>query len=730
MKNNSIILLIALLGLLSRPTQASPLGTAFTYQGRLSLNGGGNAINGLYDFSFKVFDDATAGTAQGLNPLNLTAVPVTDGFFLVTLDFGAGVFPGDARWLDISVKTNGAPNYDHLLPRQPLTPAPYALFTPSAARFSGSLGGDVTGPQAATVVAAVSGQTAANVAAGASAANAATSANTPGTIVKRDGAGGFSAGSIGLGTPSPSEAFDVASGNVLIRGPGGFTKNGDAAYVYLGDHNHYLEGVYGYGLKFGTWPGPMDALVITENPPGYVGIGTTSPQAKLEVNGPVLADGDLLAPRLNVGLGHTLNGAWTTIAGGYLNTASQDYATVSGGRWNVASGVGAVVGGGGADGVPRMLGQGNTASGPASTVGGGVANLAGGSYATVAGGLVDLATNNYATVAGGAYNIAGAVSTTVAGGYQNSALGQDSTVGGGYTNTASGLGATVPGGYNNYARGAYSFAAGYSAYAYGDGSVVFADSQAGTFSGKAYPDEFAIRARSGVYVQSDVGIHLNARNCPLITRDWDRFDNFAPGAKSYVGRWGLFMEPYALALGIPATDVGPRRMAVLCYNTDGSSNEVFSVGNDGVTVVKVLQINGGSDLAEPFAVSDLEPAPKGSVMIIDDLHPGQLRVSTQPYDKRVAGVVSGAGGMNPGLTIAQQGVTDKGSPVALSGRVYTLADTSNGSIQPGNLLTTSATPGHAMKATDPAKAQGAIIGKAMGELKTGKGLILVLVSLQ
>ena len=68
--------------------------------------------------------------------------------------------------------------------------------------------------------------------------------------------------------------------------------------------------------------------------------------------------------------------------------------------------------------------------------------------------------------------------------------------------------------------------------------------------------------------------------------------------------------------------------------------------------------------------------------------------------------------------------------MALSGRVYVLADATSGGIEPGDLLTTSDTPGHAMKVTDHAKAQGAILGKAMSGLSTGKGLVLVLVTLQ
>jgi hypothetical protein len=82
------------------------------------------------------------------------------------------------------------------------------------------------------------------------------------------------------------------------------------------------------------------------------------------------------------------------------------------------------------------------------------------------------------------------------------------------------------------------------------------------------------------------------------------------------------------------------------------------------------------------------------------------------------------------VSLRQQGKLDAGQNVALTGRVYVLADASNGPIQPGDLLTTSATPGRAMMVTDFQRARGAILGKAMSGLNSGKGLVLVLVSLQ
>ena len=148
----------------------------------------------------------------------------------------------------------------------------------------------------------------------------------------------------------------------------------------------------------------------------------------------------------------------------------------------------------------------------------------------------------------------------------------------------------------------------------------------------------------------------------------------------------------------------------------------------GTMSCKVLTIRGGADVAEPFAMP--ETIAKGSVVVIDDAHPGQLKLSAEAYDTRVAGIVSGANGINPGIALHQEGVVEGGQNVALSGRVYVRADAASGAIKPGDLLTTSDTPGHAMKVTEHGKAQGAILGKAMSGLKDGKGMVLVLVTLQ
>ncbi len=170
--------------------------------------------------------------------------------------------------------------------------------------------------------------------------------------------------------------------------------------------------------------------------------------------------------------------------------------------------------------------------------------------------------------------------------------------------------------------------------------------------------------------------------------------------------------------------VGP---TTVCLSWD-YSGDVWVSNNCSVAT---LTIRGGADLAEPFKMSESsESIPQGAVVVIDAQNPGRLKMSDSPYDTRVAGVVSGANGVNPGIQMHQDGMIEGGENVSLSGRVYVQADTSNGAIQPGDMLTTSSTPGHAMRVSDHARAAGAILGKAMTGLSEGKGMVLVLVTLQ
>jgi hypothetical protein len=171
--------------------------------------------------------------------------------------------------------------------------------------------------------------------------------------------------------------------------------------------------------------------------------------------------------------------------------------------------------------------------------------------------------------------------------------------------------------------------------------------------------------------------------------------------------------------------------ALRCFYIDDAEvwNYLFRVTNTGRAICNELELLGGADLAEPFAMSG-GTVPVGALVVIDDENPGKLKLSDRAYDTRVAGIVSGAGGVKPGLTLSQKDVFEDGQNVAINGRVYCLADALYGVIKPGDLLTTSNTPGHAMGATDRDRANGSVIGKAMSPLADGQGLVLVLVSLQ
>src|SRR5262249_45827814 len=109
---------------------SAPLGTAFTYQGQLKQNG--TPVNGLLSMSFALFDAPTGGNQIG--PTFTADVFVTNGLFTKDLDFGAGAFAGNAGWLSITV--GGSP----LTPRQPLTPAPNALYAVNGCGWQQSAG--------------------------------------------------------------------------------------------------------------------------------------------------------------------------------------------------------------------------------------------------------------------------------------------------------------------------------------------------------------------------------------------------------------------------------------------------------------------------------------------------------------------------------------------------------------------------------------------------------------
>lgn len=139
-------------------------------------------------------------------------------------------------------------------------------------------------------------------------------------------------------------------------------------------------------------------------------------------------------------------------------------------------------------------------------------------------------------------------------------------------------------------------------------------------------------------------------------------------------------------------------------------------------------ILANADCAEDFEIVDADLMDPGTVMVVGK--EGSLHQSHQAYDKRVVGVISGAGDYKPGIVLDKQQSQSGRKPIALLGKVFCKVDASHAPVKVGDLLTTSDVLGHAMKAADPARAFGAVIGKALRPLKEGQGLIPILVALQ
>jgi hypothetical protein len=184
-------------------------------------------------------------------------------------------------------------------------------------------------------------------------------------------------------------------------------------------------------------------------------------------------------------------------------------------------------------------------------------------------------------------------------------------------------------------------------------------------------------------------------------------------------------------------------IAAFSLNPNGTAAAVFAEkkGDQGhagffvghVHITRNLSIEGdvtlpNADIAEDFYVADACDAEPGTVMVLCDSE--TLQPSQQAYDTRVAGVVSGAGAFKPGIVLDRQSSPIDRRTIALVGKVYCKVDARYGAVGVGDLLTTSPSMGHAMKATDRAVAFGAVLGKALRALPDGQGLIPVLITLQ
>jgi hypothetical protein len=616
-----VVLALGLFLCVAEVSNAEPMGTAWTYQGRLiDANG---PSDGLYDFQFKLYYGPAEPNQVG-GTADVNDIDVIDGYFTAELNFGSDVFDGNSVWLETGVRPGDSndPNaFVTLSPRQEVTPVPYALQTRGIfVDKAGNVGIGTTSPTGKLHVDGGKAEKALHVRDGESIVLKAQDGadalfggigGVGGNIILQPGEGGrdyigmrMRPGRVGIGTEKPDATLDVR-GSIKITGG-----SPDEGKVLISDASGLASWESLSVLSDGDWT--ISGSDMYSIPTGNVGIGEASPITTLHVGGnsrslPVVAlwGDEIIAEDWTATLGlysdeSASHGSCITL-GEFVDDALKN-------KW----------------GIYRM-------TGPSSAL-------------RFSFGTERNFTNNPTRL------------TITAGG-------------------SVGIGTTSPGLYKLNVQG----------------------------------------GASGVYVSGSTraGHFEDADGTSLVELAYGYYGIWADGDRHY------FAGNVGIGNSIPQCklDVSGKIMAM-------------ELEVNGRTTTKELQIMGGADLAEPFEISDAEEIPAGAVVVIDEQTPGQLKLSRRAYDKRVAGVVSGAGGIKSGLVLSQKGTLDQGVNVALSGRVYALANCLNGPIRPGDMLTTSDTPGYVMKATDPERSYGAVIGKAMSSLQSGEGLILVLVTLQ
>jgi hypothetical protein len=188
---------------------------------------------------------------------------------------------------------------------------------------------------------------------------------------------------------------------------------------------------------------------------------------------------------------------------------------------------------------------------------------------------------------------------------------------------------------------------------------------------------------------------------------------------------GYGTQHYSLRVTNRTDPSGERRFII---RNESHRRDEIVLDNEGNVTFTGDVILSGADCAEDFDAVDPQSLVPGTVVSIGS--DARLRMSTTPYDRCVAGVVAGAGDLRAGIVLGRRAAAATRVPVALLGRAWCNVDASIEPIRVGDLLTTAARPGHAMKASNSERAFGAVIGKALDQLEDGSGMVRVLLALQ
>lgn len=690
--------------------------TAFTYQGRLTDNS--VAANGTYDMQFKLFDSQTVGS--GTQYGSMVAVPnvtVTSGIFTVQIDFGACplCFNGSSRFLETAVKKSSDPTFVTFGPRQAVNSNPYAI------RSLNSTAADGLG--SACVNCVTSGQIQSVQGSQVSGTIPVASIPPGSDSYIQNGVGQQSAANFNIAGTGTANIFSATT-QYNIGGSRFASTGGNNTFVGIGagqGNTGFRNSYFGTGVAQVQTSGNFNA---------YFGAFAGTTQTSGDSNS-FFGDG--------AGYFHQTgsNNAFFGFAAGANNSGGSENAFFGNNAGNRLS-----------------SGSQNTAVG-SSAGSTGVSNILNSYFGAFAGGS-DIPVNLSNGTAIGAHAFVTQSNSLV--------LGSINGINGATADTNVGIGTTAPA-----ARLDIQVAAGQSLQFRQDSGLV-PGIKVNTTGGNAgvmrfrnaieiWPSDDASRAG-----KLDV---RNAVGSPTITLDGQTGNvsvvasggtavsgsntsgngvsgSSTGGSGSGVygvsttispGVWGNNSNGFGV-FGSSSISAGVKGFStsgvgVFAQSDSGnivegynSSGRKFHIDNNGT-------YTAGSDFAEALPASgnraNYEP---GDVLVVSNKTPGKVEKTSRPYDSRVAGIYSTRPGMLGADKNGLSRVDTDDVPVAIVGIVPTKVSAINGRIRIGDLLTTSSVPGYAMRCADRVKCIGAVVGKAMEPLATGKGVIKVLVMLR